>query len=77
MIGPDGFARTIVRWWRCIPCGATNGDDPFCCVCGRSRGDATNADRWALFFLADAIIVDIPCDDCGRIDGTHNPDVEH
>ena len=28
-------------------------------------------------FTLDAIIAAIPCDDCGRTDGTHDLDVEH
>ncbi len=34
----------------------------------------THASR--LFGLR-AVIASIPCDDCGRTDGTHDPEVEH
>ncbi len=64
--------------WRCIPCGSSNyGESPYCTSCGRSREAATDRERWERFFRVDAVIADIPCDDCGRTDGSHNPDVEH
>lgn len=111
MIGPDTFAASSMRWWRCIPCGTTNVEnEPFCCICGRARDDATDAMRWKKFFTLDAVIFPdadteravrlgaswpgsietdmaaLPadkafdpdyCDDCGRTDGSHDPDVEH
>ena len=58
MIGSKTFAPTVKVWWHCVPCGATNGDTPFCFICGRDRASATDTARWARFFAIDAEIVE-------------------
>jgi len=66
MLGPNTFAASGMRWWHCIPCGATNTTEPFCCICGRRREDAIDASRWT--FTLDAVVAqeNPPCLQCGE-----------
>jgi len=60
MLGPNTFAASAMSWWHCIPCGATNTTEPFCCICGRPKADATDRARWDRFFTLDAVIAEDP-----------------
>jgi hypothetical protein len=66
MLGPDTFAPVVVRWWHCVPCGATNDSERSCCICGRRREDAIDASRWT--FTLDAVVAQAnpPCLACGE-----------